>query len=169
MSRHIEGGLLDPLASKVAMMRAAGMSLEGIGFDCGCSSETIKNIVSRPEVARKIIVLESIIGRVTQGSLLDLDASIQSAAHTAFEVEKQAMVDLVSIGDRNIEVDDTVAIKAITAASATAQDILDRAGKRAPTVVKTQRATGQIPQAVLDNLGIVLDEMKVTVDVTETK
>lgn len=169
MSRHVEGGMLDPLASKVAMERAAGMSLESIAFDCGCSSETIKNILARPAVARKVLVLESMIGRITQGSLLDLDAAIQESAHMAFEVEKNAMVDLVSIGDRNIESDDSVAIKAITAAAATAQDILDRAGKRAPTVVKTQRATGQIPQSVLDNLGLVLDEMKVTVDVTETK
>jgi hypothetical protein len=150
------------------MERAAGMSLSSIAIDCAVSPETIKNILNRPEVMRKVLVLEAMIGRSTSESLQDLDQAIEHAAETAFDVEKEAMHKLNRIAHRNDGEDDVTAIKAYVAASVTAQDILDRAGKRAPTRVVSEKYHAPIPPAALENLGRVLEEMG-SIEVTATE
>jgi hypothetical protein len=86
-----------------------------------------------------------------------LNEAIESASHEAFQVELESMRELQEIGQMALEPQHV--IKAKVEASNIAQDILDRAGKRAPTRVVSASVSGKIPDAQIGQLVNVMNEM----------
>jgi hypothetical protein len=129
MSRHLDYRDLEPLERRVALMRAAGMSEAVIGRFIDTDYMTVNAILKRPRVTRYLIALESTFVHEITASAKHLDAAINAEANRAFHVERDVMERLFAM-----EKD----VKAQLGAAATAQDILDRAGKRAPTKVQTE-------------------------------
>lgn len=158
MSRHLDYRELEPLERRVALMRAAGMSEAVIGRFIDTDYMTVKNILLRPRVARYLIALESTFVEEISESAKHLDAAIQNEATYAFDVERKVM-------DRLFAMEQNV--RAQIGAASTAQDILDRAGKRAPTKVQTE-VTHTIDAEALAHVATVLQEVhgQAAIDVT---
>jgi hypothetical protein len=112
------------------MMRSAGLSLAAIGQFLDVDYVTVAAILKRPRVARFMLALEStMVEGMDQRSVQGLNEAIENAAHRAFDVETTVMERLF---DREYDV------RAQLGAASTAQDILDRAGKRAPSQQRVQ-------------------------------
>jgi hypothetical protein len=140
MSRSIHYRDLEPHERRAAMMRAAGMSLAAIGQFLDCDYVTVAALLKRPRVARYMLALEStMVDAIDKSSVRDLNKAIEDSAHRAFEVEETVMERLF-----NREYD----VRAQLGAAATAQDILDRAGKRAPAQQRIQVDYGIEPHAL---------------------
>jgi len=150
MSRHLDYRDLEPLERRVCLMRAAGMSEATIGHFLDCDYMTVNAILRRPRCARYLLALESTFVDDLRASAKHLDTAIMSEATRAFHVEKNVMERLYEMRDN---------IRAQIGAAATAQDILDRAGKRAPTRVQTE-VTHTIDAEALANVAEVLREHK---------
>lgn len=155
MSRHLDYRDLEPLERRVALMRASGMSEATIGHFLDCDYMTVNAILKRPRVARYLIALESTFVDDIKASAKHLDDAILSEANRAFQVEKSVMERLYAMSDN---------IKAQLGAATTAQDILDRAGKRAPTRVQTE-VMHTIDAEALSHVAKVLGEHQ-AIDVT---
>ena len=140
---YTESGLkayrdLDPTESKIALLRAAGMTLEAIAHIMESSEPAVRYILSKPRVANHLLKLQAIhASDLTEGSK-DLNAAIEHAAEEAFETELDIMRRL-----REREEARSLAI-----AATTAQDILDRAGKRAPAKSVQVQAHVVAPQTI---------------------
>jgi hypothetical protein len=157
MSRHLDYRELEPLERRVALMRAAGMSEAVIGRFIDTDYMTVAMILKRPRVARYLIALESTFVNEISESAKHLDAAIQNEASYAFDVEKKVM-------DRLFAMEKDV--RAQLGAASTAQDILDRAGKRAPTKTQTE-VLHTIDAEALAHVATVLQEVHApTIDVT---
>lgn len=151
MSRHLDYRDLEPLERRVGLMRAAGMSEAAIGRFIDADYTTVAAILKRPRVARYLLALETtFVESLDQASIENLNNAIDTAAVRAFEVEQNVMERLYGQPDDNV--------RAQLGAAATAQDILDRAGKRAPTKI-AQTNTFTIAPAVVEQLGNVLKEV----------
>jgi hypothetical protein len=148
MSRHLDYRDLEPLERRVALMRAAGMSEAVIGRFIDTDYMTVNAILKRPRVARYLIALESTFVNEIGPSAKHLDEAIQNEARRAFIIEKDVMERLYAKED---------SIRAQLGAAATAQDILDRAGRRAPTKVQTE-VTHTIDAEALARVAEVLNE-----------
>jgi len=149
MSRHLDYRELEPLERRVALMRAAGMSEGVIARFIDADYMTVGNILKRPRVARYLIALESTFVNEITESAKHLTTAIENEAVTAFQVEKTVM-------DRLFAMETNV--RAQLGAASTAQDILDRAGKRAPTKVQTE-VTHTIDAEALAHVASVLQEV----------
>jgi hypothetical protein len=87
-----------------------------------------------------MLALEStMVDAIDKDHVRDLNKAIEDAAHRAFEVEETVMERLFT---REYDV------RAQLGAAATAQDILDRAGKRAPAQQRIQVDYGIEPHAL---------------------
>lgn len=137
-------------------MRAAGASQAGIGRFLDCDQATVDAILSRPRVARYLIALESTYAQGISESVGNLSTAIETAATRAFEVEQTVMERLFIQQE---------SIRAQLGAAQTAQDILDRAGKRAPTRVQAEVRHDISPDA-LEHIADVLRETRSVVDIT---
>jgi hypothetical protein len=126
MPRRLEYRELEPIERRVALMRVAGMSEAVVGRFLDTDCMTVSAILKRPHVARFIIALESTFVQDLKESAKHLDNAIMNEANRAFIVEKEVMERLFAKEDD---------VRAQLGAATTAQDILDRAGKRAPTKV----------------------------------
>jgi len=155
MSRHLDYRDLEPLERRVALMRAAGMSEAVIGRFIDTDYMTVNAILKRPRVARYLIALESTFVEEIGPSAKHLDAAIQNEARRAFHVEREVMETLFAQKEN---------VRAQMGAATTAQDILDRAGKRAPTKIQTE-VTHTIDAEALARVADVLNEHK-AIDVT---
>ena len=150
MSRHLEYRELEPLEQRVALMRVAGLSERDIGRFLDCDYTTVAAMVKRPRVARYILALTSTVARDITPAVQDLSAAIEDSAARAFEIEKDVMERLY-----DTEAEHKNYIRAMLGAAATAQDILDRAGKRAPTRVDH---THSVDQDAVNRIADVLRE-----------
>jgi len=157
MPRHIDYRDLEPAERRAAMMRSAGMSLAAIGQFLDVDYVTIAAILKRPRVARFMLALESTMCEgFDKNSVRDLNKAIEDAAHRAFDVETTVMERLFS---REYDV------RAQLGAASTAQDILDRAGKRAPSQQRVQVDYGIDPH-MLSAAVEALKEHERVIDVT---
>ena len=155
MSRQQEYRELEPMERRAAMMKVAGMSESVISHFLDCDSGLINAILKRPRVARFMIALESTFVTEIAKSAKILDTAILNSATRAFQIEKDVM-------ERLYEKQDS--IRAQLGAAATAQDILDRAGKRAPTKVLAE-VVHTIDSEALELVANVLKEAE-AIDVT---
>jgi len=161
MSRHLDYRDLEPLERRVALMRAAGMSEAVIGRFIDTDYMTVNAILKRPRVARYLLALESTFVAEIAPSAKNLTAAIDDAAHRAFEIEKDVMERLYA---------KDADIRAQLGAAATAQDILDRAGKRAPTKIQAEHVH-TIDAEALAHVANVLQEVngRRVIDVTPSE
>jgi hypothetical protein len=155
MSRHLDYRELEPLERRVALMRAAGMSEQTIGHFIDVDYMTISSILKRPRVARYQLAIESTFADDIKHGAKILDDAITHTANRAFVIEKEVM-------ERLFEQKESV--RAQLGAATTAQDILDRAGKRAPTKIQTE-VTHTIDAEALGRVAQVLKEHQ-AIDVT---
>jgi hypothetical protein len=155
MSRHLDYRELEPLERRVALMRAAGMSEQTIGHFIDVDYMTISAILKRPRVARYLLAIESTFANDIRAGAKTLDDAITHTANRAFVIEKEVM-------ERLFEQKESV--RAQLGAATTAQDILDRAGKRAPTKIQTE-VTHTIDAEALGRVARVLQEHQ-AIDVT---
>ena len=158
MPRHIDYRDLEPAERRAAMMRSAGMSLAAIGQFLDVDYVTIAAILKRPRVARFMLALEStMLEGLNKDNVRGLNEAIEETAHRAFDVETTVMERLFS---REYDV------RAQLGAAATAQDILDRAGKRAPTQQRVQVDYGIDPSTLTAAVEALREHERVAVDVT---
>ena len=155
MSRHLDYRDLEPLERRVALMRSAGMSEQTIGHFIDVDYMTISSILKRPRVARYLLAIESTFANDIREGAKTLDNAIIHTANRAFHIEKEVM-------ERLFEQKESV--RAQLGAANTAQDILDRAGKRAPTKIQTE-VTHTIDADALGRVAQVLKEHQ-AIDVT---
>jgi len=100
------------------------MSLAAIGQFLDVDYVTVAAILRRPRVARFLLALEStMLDGINKDTVKNLNDAIEQTTHEAFQIEVDVMRRL-----HKREYD----VRAQLGAAATAQDILDRAGKRAP-------------------------------------
>lgn len=166
--------LLTPEENRCATMRAGGASSVVIATVLGCSEDTVRSILNRPAVARMVLLLNGLIGQGLEDGIRDLNKAFEVASGEAFLIERNVMHELYELGDELVGQDNDAAIKAKLGAVSTAQDILARAGKTAPTRVVQVKGHGEIGGPALDRVADVLDQMgvgvrQVEVTVTETK
>jgi hypothetical protein len=147
---------LEPIERRACMMRASGMSDAVIARFLDIDSGLVGQIFKRPRVARFLIALEGTFINDISKSAKILDTAIMHEATRAFQIEKQVM-------ERLFEKEDS--IRAQLGAAATAQDILDRAGKRAPTKILAE-VMHTIDAEALELVADVLAEAK-AIDVTK--
>ena len=152
MSRHLDYRDLEPLERRVALMRAAGMSEQTIGHFIDVDYMTISSILKRPRVARYLLAIESTFADDIRNGAKTLDDAITHTANRAFVIEKEVM-------ERLFEQKESV--RAQLGAANTAQDILDRAGKRAPTKIQSEvihtvdaEALGRVAQVLKEHQAI---------------
>lgn len=158
MSRSIHYRDLEPHERRAAMMRVSGLSLAAIGQFLDCDYVTVAAILKRPRVARFMLALEStMVDAIDKNHVKDLNKAIEDAAHRAFEVEETVMERLF-----NREYD----VRAQLGAAATAQDILDRAGKRAPTQQRVQVDYGIDTHALKAAVDALREHERGAIDVT---
>src|SRR5215467_3909306 len=158
MSRHLDYRDLEPLERRVALMRAGGMSEQTIGHFIDVDYMTIKAILNRPRVARYLLAIESTFADDIKHGAKILDDAITHTANRAFYIEKEVM-------ERLFEQKESV--RAQLGAATTAQDILDRAGKRAPTKIQTE-VTHTIDSEALGRVAQVLKEHQ-AIDITPNR
>lgn len=144
---------LEPLERKIANMHLAEISPGVIGYLSEISAEQVRNILLRPRVARYLMKMEAIHGEELAPSVEKLGDAIAAEAVRAFEVERAAMERLFGLDDTA----DKRFVHAQVASATIAQDILDRAGNRAPTKIQ-QKIEHTIPQTMVDQLGRVIGE-----------
>lgn len=114
-----------------------------------CDQVHVANILRRPRVAIYLMALESTFVQDISEASKHLNVAIENEAVNAFHVEKTVMERLFGM-EANV--------RAQLGAASTAQDILDRAGKRAPTKVQTE-VTHTIDAEALAHVATVLEEV----------
>jgi len=125
---------LNPKERRVALMRAAGASEALIAQELESDSDHVRRILARPQVAKAITRLTAQFATEAAPIIRDLNAEIEAVAADAFDRLRRNMKILDEVGDERLEADDFKnGIRAKLGCVATTQDILDRAGKRAPT------------------------------------
>lgn len=152
MSRNYEHNSLSPIERRVALMHVADVSQRDIARFVDVDQVTVGNILKRPHVAKYILAQTSTFARDLAPAFKDLNDAIETAADRAFEVEKDVMERLYDYAP-----DQKGYIRAMLGAASTAQDILDRAGKRAPTKVVH---SVDIEPGALEAIAQVLEEDK---------
>jgi DNA-binding CsgD family transcriptional regulator len=170
--------LLTPEENRIATMRAGGAGPVIIANILGCSETHIRDVLNRPSVGRLVLLLCGLIGEGLEDGICDLNAAFETAAGEAFLIERNVMHELYELGDTLVGEDNDAAVRAKLGAATTAQDILDRAGKRAPTRIIGVSAHGNIPAQSLSQVAEVIKEMgglkrpvedaEVKITVTET-
>lgn len=148
MGRNSEYRDLDPFERRAALMRAAGMSEAVIAQFLDTDQVNIKKTLLKPRVARFLLILEATLAEDLSEAAKHLNESIEHEAVNAFHVEKTVM-------NRLFEMETNV--RAQLGAASTAQDILDRAGKRAPTKIQSE-ITHTVDAEALAHVASVLEE-----------
>ena len=157
MPRRIDYRELEPAERRAAMMRVSGLSLAAIGQFLDVDYVTVSAILKRPRVARFMLALEStMVDNIDKEHVQSLNEAIEDQAHRAFEIEVDVMERLYR---REYDV------RAQLGAASTAQDILDRAGKRAPQQARVQVDYG-IPAHALAAAVEALREHERVIDVS---
>lgn len=125
--------LLSPMERRITMLHVGGASLDAIAMLLGVAQAHVRDVVTRPHVLSYIGFLEMTTASSIQPAVEKLNEAIETAAARAFVVASDNMEDLNEMGEELRDCDTKNSIRAKLGAVATAQDILDRAGKRAPT------------------------------------
>lgn len=125
---------LTPQERKIVHLRCAGMSMGAVALQLGTYEQNVRNILSRPHVLRYMAKLEAELCVELAPVARALSEEMEAVSGEAFDRLVDNMRSLDEIGERACASDDLKnGIRAKLGAVASAQDILDRAGKRAPT------------------------------------
>lgn len=165
MPRKLEYRDLESHERRACMLRAAGGSIQMIALELECSAETVRQLLKRPRVARFLMLLQGFVADGVEDLVEAVNVKIRATADRAFEVESTMMEDFVDMGEQHDD-DPHVKIRAKLGAVATAQDILDRAGNRAPTKTINTNLVGNLPAEALAGLADILKESR-AIDVSK--
>ena len=125
---------LTPQESRVALMRVAGASEATIALEIESDTQHVRTILSRPHVAKQITKLSSQFAADAAPVIRNINAEIEAVAADAFDRLRRNVEIFDEVGDNRLaEGDYKNGLRAKLGCVATTQDILDRAGKRAPT------------------------------------
>jgi len=151
---------LEGYERRAALMRIAGASTNDIALLLETSGAEVSDIMARPHVSKFILHVSGIIADEAEEvveSAKAVNERIVEAASEALDTELEIMRELRTRKDN---------VRALLGAANTAQDILDRAGNRAPTRSITGVVHSVSPEAI-ERLGEVIKEMKPpAIDVT---
>jgi len=143
---------LEGYERRAALMRIAGASTNDIALLLETSVAEVSHIMARPHVSKFILHVSGMVAdeaiEVVEAAK-DVNTRIVEAAGEALDTELEIMRDLRERKDN---------VRALLGAASTAQDILDRAGNRAPTRSITGIVHSVNPEA-LARLGEVIKEM----------
>lgn len=142
---------------RIAMMRAAGGTEDSIAFMIERDHNYVREVIRRPHVANLILLLTASIGESLAPAIDDVKEAIEFSASEAFALELRNMRELDTIG--SLVEDDSTRIRAKIAAVDVAKDILDRAGKRAPTRIVQAKFSANIPADALERVANVVKEI----------
>lgn len=156
---------LTSLERTVAVMHTGGATHAAIAHLLEMSEPSVANILHKPHVAHFCMLLHAIVSGDISKGVQDVSKAIDTQAARAFELETEQMERLNDLANRE-DLKPSTEVRARLGVVTTAADILDRAGKRAPTKVINTNITGRIPQAAMDQLTEVLKEFKPAIDVT---
>lgn len=137
-----------PLERRIALMRAAGASLAAISMLLEEDMGHVKQIIERPHVAHLVTLMTGMIADDVAPVAQSLSQEIEATGRRAFAIERSVMERLYAIED---------SIKAQLGAAATAQDILDRAGQRAPAKSVQVNLHAVAPESI-EHLGRAISE-----------
>lgn len=158
---------LSAFERKVAMYTAGGATRDSIAYLMQTDHNVIKAVQGRPRVADFILTLSIKAASGMEDSLTDLNKTIENVADEAFRMELDNMRELNAMALETELADKPMArIKAKVSATQIAQDILDRAGKRAPTRVVQTHVGMRISEEQVDRLIGVAQELSPAIDIT---
>lgn len=160
MPRALNWELLSPNERRVAHLHIAEASIDTIAYLTEQAPAHVNDVLNRPHVRKYILKLVALNGDEMKPAIQNVTDAIEKAATRAFEVEEQAMERLFGLDD----VTDRRFVHAQVSSAQIAQDILDRAGKRAPTKI-AQTVTYGIDERSLDSLTRIIKEQD-AIDVT---
>ena len=148
---------------KIAHLRLADATEDVIALMVGCSASDVKQILQRDVVKKYLRVITAEAAEDVRPVIRDLTKEIEEKSKRAFEIECQIMEDMFQFDSA----DERSVVRARALASANAKDILDRAGKRAPTKVLERREVAIAPDT-LDALGRIIGDVSSTkaIDIT---
>lgn len=150
--RDREDRRLSERERRAAMMYVAGASTEAISHCMEMTILAIRDILLRPHVAAFILKLQAQFVDDIRPAMTELSTRIEEHCERAFVVETTVMNRLFDVNEDHKEY-----VKAQLGAAATAQDILDRAGKRAAT--RTQNLNMHVvAPATIEALGRILKD-----------
>ena len=125
---------LTPQESRVVLMRCAGATEAAIAVQIESDSLHVQRILARPHVAKEITKLSAQFATDAAPVIRNINAEIEAVAADAFDRLRRNMEIFDEVGDSRLaEGDYKNGLRAKLGCVATTQDILDRAGKRAPT------------------------------------
>lgn len=126
--------ILSPTEQKVVLLKASGMSAPAIAIQLEMNAEQVYNVLERSHVAKAFTrVTAQMCGEIAPVARA-ISEELEAVAGEAFDTTVSVMRDLNAVGDEALAVEDLKnGIRAKLGALTSAQDILDRAGKRAPT------------------------------------
>jgi hypothetical protein len=154
--RHV----LNPQERRVAMLHSAGLAASTIALELQTYTENILNILKRPHVANEITRISAALSDEIAPTARNIENELELVAGEAFDRTLSVMRRLDEVGEDALEANDLKnGIRAKLGVLTTAQDILDRAGKRAPT-----RTIGAVAHIVapeqLEKLGRILGDLR---------
>lgn len=151
---------LNPSQRRIAMLSVAGMSEGAIAIQLGMAAGQISKVLKQPNVTRYITRISAEMATEIAPVARNITAELETIAGEALSRQVNVMRTLDQVGDDALEKDDLKnGIRAKLGVLATTQDILDRAGKRAPT--KTIGAVAHIvaPES-LERLERIMSEAR---------
>lgn len=153
MSRRVDGVCLSPIERRVASLHIGGASNDAIGYLMEMTGDNVSHILKRPKVAQFVFKMNALMGEEIGPAVKGLSEAMDDAAERAFKVECEAMERLFALDD----IEDKKFVHAQASAANIAQDILDRAGKRAPTKVH-QKVEYSVAPATVEHLARIINE-----------
>lgn len=145
---------LEEIERRIAFMHLSGASNNTIAYMCETSVNEVSVVLHRPNVARFVAQQQALYVEDLRPVMRDMNKVIAEHTEEAFEVETGVMRRMYNIDEEHRDY-----VRAQLGAASTAQDILDRAGNRAPTkVVQTNRY--EIDDKTLNQLDRIMGEVE---------
>lgn len=149
---------LNPLERRIALMRLAGASVPSIVMATERDETYVYHVLKRERVVHFMNIVTGMMVQEAAPVAASLNNVIQATKGRAFEVEREVMENLFRLTPDGEEVTIRDYIRAQIGAATTAQDILDRAGERAPAQTVNLHAHAVAPQTI-DSLTKALSEV----------
>lgn len=154
MPHHIyDRTQLRGVEKRVAFLHLSELDNATIAFMLETSADEIRKTLIRPHVAKFIAQQRAIFVDDIRPVMRDMNLQIKEHTERAWEVEKDVMERLYDLSEDHRDY-----VRAQLGAAATAQDILDRAGNRAPTKI-LQKNEYSIDQDSLDKLERIMGDV----------
>jgi hypothetical protein len=128
---------------RIAFLHLSELDNSTIAFMMETSMANVRDTLNRPHVAKFIAQQRAIFVDDIRPVMRDMNLQIKEHTERAWEVEKDVMERLYQLGDDNKDY-----VRAQLGAAATAQDILDRAGNRAPTKILQKNEYSIAPESL---------------------